>query len=337
MTRAPTRSTCRSRTRRFAPDVLEAAARRAVEAWAEAVDGDDAALERIASPEAVAGLLYGGDATRATRLVVRGPRVKRIRIAAVQVEQVPATMTVELELGGRRYVEDRDTAAVVSGSKDSAATFTERWTLALDGPADAPWRIVGVGAERAGGAAVPSGGRIRLAFRERDLRRRHRPVRALRTSIRPPVPPRPPRLGADRGRHRDRGRDGAARRGALVHAGDRVLGGRSRGRGRDARHRSGPLEPHRGRGLAGPRRARRAEPAAAARAARAARPALRARLGGAHLGRPLGARRGRDGARRATTGRSSTPTSRSAASSASAARCLLRGPAAEPDARPAAA
>ena len=129
---------------RFGPDVLEAAARRAVEAWSEAVDGDDAELERVASPEAVAGLLYGGDAARATRLVVRGPLVKRIRIAAVQVEQVPASMTVDLELGGRRYVEDRDTAAVVSGSKDSAATFTERWTLALDGPAEAPWRIVGI-------------------------------------------------------------------------------------------------------------------------------------------------------------------------------------------------
>jgi predicted lipid-binding transport protein (Tim44 family) len=129
---------------RFAPDVLEAAARRAVEAWTEAVDGDDAALERIASPEAVAGLLYGGDSTHSTRLVVRGPLVKRIQIAAVQVEQLPATMTVDLELGGRRYVEDRDTAAVVSGSKDSAATFTERWTLALDGPADTPWRIVGI-------------------------------------------------------------------------------------------------------------------------------------------------------------------------------------------------
>jgi predicted lipid-binding transport protein (Tim44 family) len=129
---------------RFAPDVLEAAARRAVAAWAEAVDGDDAGLERIASPEAVGGLLYGGDSTRKTRLVVRGPRVKRIRIAAVQVDQLPATMTVDVELGGRRYVEDRDTAAVVSGSKDSAATFTERWTLALDGKADAPWRIVGI-------------------------------------------------------------------------------------------------------------------------------------------------------------------------------------------------
>ena len=43
---------------RFAPDVLEAAARRAVDAWAEAVDGDDAALERAATPAAVGELLH---------------------------------------------------------------------------------------------------------------------------------------------------------------------------------------------------------------------------------------------------------------------------------------
>ena len=42
----------------------------------------------------------------------------------------------------RRADEDRDTAAVVSGSKDSATTFTETWTLALDGPDEAPWRLV---------------------------------------------------------------------------------------------------------------------------------------------------------------------------------------------------
>jgi hypothetical protein len=38
---------------RFAPDVLEAAARRVVAAWAEAVDGEDAALLEVATPEAV--------------------------------------------------------------------------------------------------------------------------------------------------------------------------------------------------------------------------------------------------------------------------------------------
>ena len=126
---------------RFAPDVLEAAARRAVAAWAEAVDGDDAALLEVATPEAVSELLYGGDTSRKTRVVVRGPRVRAIRILAVDVSHEPATMTIEVELGGRRYVEDRDTAAVVSGSKDRSTTFGEIWTLALDGAAESPWRV----------------------------------------------------------------------------------------------------------------------------------------------------------------------------------------------------
>ena len=127
---------------RFAPDVLEAAARRAVAAWAEAVDGDDSALEAVASPEAVLELLYGGDESRKTRVVVRGPRVRQIKIVAVDVSREPATMTIEVEVGGRRYVEDRDTAAVVGGSKDHPVAFTERWTLAVTGGHSAPWRIV---------------------------------------------------------------------------------------------------------------------------------------------------------------------------------------------------
>jgi predicted lipid-binding transport protein (Tim44 family) len=127
---------------RFGPGVLEAAARRAVAAWAEAVDGEDAALLEVATPEAVSDLLYGGDASRQTRVVVRGPGVRAIRIAAVDVARQPATMTIEVELGGRRYTEDRDTAAVLSGSKDAATTFTERWTLSLAGDGAAPWRVV---------------------------------------------------------------------------------------------------------------------------------------------------------------------------------------------------
>jgi predicted lipid-binding transport protein (Tim44 family) len=54
-------------------------------------------------------------------------------------------MSVEVDVTGRRYVEDRDTAAVLSGSKTSEDTFTERWTLAIDGPAENPWRIVAAG------------------------------------------------------------------------------------------------------------------------------------------------------------------------------------------------
>jgi predicted lipid-binding transport protein (Tim44 family) len=132
---------------RFAPDVLEAEVRRIVQAWAEAVDGEDTALARLATRPALHQLLYQGDESEKTRLVVRGPRVKRIAIVALDAKAEPATMTVEVELGGRRYVEDRDTASVLSGSKTEAAVFTERWTLALDGPAAHPWRIAAAEAE----------------------------------------------------------------------------------------------------------------------------------------------------------------------------------------------
>jgi predicted lipid-binding transport protein (Tim44 family) len=130
---------------RFAPDVLEAAARRAVAAWAEAVDGDDAALGDVGTPEAVQQLLYGDDTTRKTRVVVRGPAVRQIKVVSVDVSTKPATMTIEVELGGRRYVEDRDTAAVVGGSKDAPAEFSETWTLSLLDRDGDPWRLAHVG------------------------------------------------------------------------------------------------------------------------------------------------------------------------------------------------
>ncbi len=128
---------------RFDPDVLEAAARRAVAGWAEAVDGDDAALQAVATPAAVDDLLYGGDPTNRTRLVVRGPVLKSLRISALDPHATPATMTVEAELTGRRYREDRDTTTVVDGNKDRDVTFTESWTMALDGNDETPWRLAG--------------------------------------------------------------------------------------------------------------------------------------------------------------------------------------------------
>ncbi len=133
---------------RFAPGVLEAAARRAVAGWAEAVDGEDGDLAAVASPGAVEALLYpGGDGSR---LVVRGPRVRAVRIVALDAASQPPTMTVEVDVTGRRYVEDRDTAAVLSGSRDGEREFTERWTLALDGADGTPWRVVAAGAPPAG-------------------------------------------------------------------------------------------------------------------------------------------------------------------------------------------
>jgi predicted lipid-binding transport protein (Tim44 family) len=129
---------------RFAPDVLETAARRAVAGWAEAIDGDDSALSAVASPAAVGALLHPGDPSGRTRLVVRGPHIKRVRIAALDAAAKPPTMTIDVEVTGTRYVQNRDTADVVAGSDSIATDFTERWTMALDGPDEQPWRIAGV-------------------------------------------------------------------------------------------------------------------------------------------------------------------------------------------------
>jgi predicted lipid-binding transport protein (Tim44 family) len=79
---------------------------------------------------------------------VRGPRVSRITIERVDVTVEPAAMTIAVEVFGRRYVENRDTAAVLSGGKDRPQRFTERWTLTLDGPPETPWRLVDAGAAR---------------------------------------------------------------------------------------------------------------------------------------------------------------------------------------------
>jgi hypothetical protein len=119
---------------------------------------DDTALARFMDDEsappdlradAARELLHPSDPSGRTRLVVRGLDVRHISIVSLDAASEPATMTIDVKLAGRRYLEDRDTAAVVSGSQSRAVTFTERWTLALDGADDQPWRIATVGAPAA--------------------------------------------------------------------------------------------------------------------------------------------------------------------------------------------
>jgi predicted lipid-binding transport protein (Tim44 family) len=129
---------------RFAIDVLAVAARRAVAAWAEAVDGSDASLSEIADPAAVRELLHPGDRSERTRLVVRGPQVGRIAVVALDPTAEPATMTIDVEVAGRRYIEDRDTTRVLAGNANRVSRFTERWTLTLTGEPSQPWRIASV-------------------------------------------------------------------------------------------------------------------------------------------------------------------------------------------------
>lgn len=134
---------------RFAPDVLEVAARRAVAAWAQAVDGGSRQLEGIVDQEAIPALLHPGDPSQRTRLVVRGPQVKTIRVTGLDAAAEPPTMTIEVRVEGCRYIEDRDTAAVISGSRDRPTSFSEQWTFALDGDSGQPWRVARVGAPAA--------------------------------------------------------------------------------------------------------------------------------------------------------------------------------------------
>jgi predicted lipid-binding transport protein (Tim44 family) len=130
---------------RFAPDILEVAARRAVAAWAQAIDGSDRGLRNLATPQAADELLHPGDPSHRTRLVVRGPQVSKIRITHLDAAAEPPTMSIELEIKGRRYIEDRNTTQVVAGNASRQTAFTEHWTLALNGDDAEPWRIVAVG------------------------------------------------------------------------------------------------------------------------------------------------------------------------------------------------
>lgn len=126
---------------RFAPAVLEVAVRRAVEGWAEAVDGPDDRLLAVATAAAAQQLLHPGDPSARTRLVVRGPRVEKLTITRLDATSEPAALTVELAVSGRRYVEDRETLAIESGRQDRETTWVERWRFELDDDAENPWKI----------------------------------------------------------------------------------------------------------------------------------------------------------------------------------------------------
>lgn len=132
--------------RRFDPNVIEVAARRVVAAWAEAVDGDDAALMAVADAGAVREMLHPGDPSGRTRLVVRGPVVRSIRVESLDAANVPARMVVRADIVGVRFIEDRDTTDVVAGDRENAQAFTQTWTLVLTEAPDTPWRVVDTGA-----------------------------------------------------------------------------------------------------------------------------------------------------------------------------------------------
>jgi predicted lipid-binding transport protein (Tim44 family) len=124
------------------PDVIEVAVRRAIRGWAEAVDGADDALLEVAPPAVAEALLHPQGPK--TRLVIRGPMIRRATVTRLEPVE-PIRVTVDAEVTGTRYVEDRDTVVVVSGDRERVATFTERFTLELTDDARNPWKLVAAG------------------------------------------------------------------------------------------------------------------------------------------------------------------------------------------------
>lgn len=129
------------RDQRFDPDVVEIAVRRAVEAWEETVDGDDAPFLALSSPEMLDHLMYGDDTARATRIVVRGLTVRGVHPVGLDSDSTPPTVTVEIDLHGVVYVEDRATTTLVAGDKVDPGRIRERWILALDDAVETRWRL----------------------------------------------------------------------------------------------------------------------------------------------------------------------------------------------------
>ena len=127
---------------RVDPDVIEVSVRRTISAWAEAVDGDDTALLDIASRTIAEELLRPNGPK--TRLVIRGPKMQTATVSKLEPTE-PIRVAVDARVRGVRYIEDRDTVAVVSGDKDREVAFTERFILQLTDDEDTPWTLVAAG------------------------------------------------------------------------------------------------------------------------------------------------------------------------------------------------
>jgi len=130
---------------RFAPAVVEATVRRAVTAWAEAVDGDGAPFRTAAEPAAVSELLTGGDVEGKTRLVVRGPQVLDVAPKALDLAGPSPRLTVDVTIRAARFRERIAGDGPVMSIRDGRpSTFTDRWSLGLDSRPELAWRLLRV-------------------------------------------------------------------------------------------------------------------------------------------------------------------------------------------------
>lgn len=125
---------------RFAPDVLATAIGELVDAWTQAIDGPDEPLAARTTPAALAALLYP-TGSRNARLVIRGVEVQKTTIDAV-TPGPPPQVRLQLDIAGVQYVEDRDTTAVLVGSRRKRTRTRQLWKLELTDDQRRPWVVV---------------------------------------------------------------------------------------------------------------------------------------------------------------------------------------------------
>jgi hypothetical protein len=125
----------------FGPDMAANVARRAIAAWAAAVNGDDAPLAAMADGDAAHWLL---NPVRKAWAIAPGPVVTGMTIWAVKLAPDPAELNVSWQFTGRqRPVEPTPEPglALPSGWSDEEQVFVGMITLAFTGPHAWPWRL----------------------------------------------------------------------------------------------------------------------------------------------------------------------------------------------------
>ena len=126
---------------RLGPDSAGQAARRAVVAWALAVNGNDSALADLAETGVASALLRP---VRKPWQIAPGPVVTRIAIGALDLAARPPQLRIRFEFSGRRQY-DADDGGTPAGRTDNRAEeegpFVGLLTLTLQDSLVRPWRL----------------------------------------------------------------------------------------------------------------------------------------------------------------------------------------------------
>ena len=127
------------RDERLGPDRTGQAARRAVVAWALAVNGDNSALADLADADVASVLLHPA---RKPWQIAPGPAVTRIEIVSLDLAAVPPQLRIAFEFSGQRHYDDGSTPAGRADNRAEDETqFIGLLAMTLEGDPAQPWRL----------------------------------------------------------------------------------------------------------------------------------------------------------------------------------------------------